>query len=67
MPEPITTYFTPHALAVGARERGCLTCEHFHGESSGSHVVCRQREKPSVIGDPRLGCAHWMRAIGADD
>ena len=61
------SYFSPHSLAVGARARGCLTCEHFQGELFGSHVVCRQRDKPSVIGDARIGCAWWVRAIGADD
>ena len=60
-------YFTPHALAIGARERGCLTCEHFRGEFLADHVVCEQQDKPRVIGDARIGCAFWLRAIGADD
>ena len=61
------SYFSPHTLLVGARERGCFTCEHFQGEFSADHVVCQQMEKPRVIGDARMGCAFWMRAIGSDD
>jgi hypothetical protein len=60
-------YFNPHALAVAARASGCLTCEYFRGQWSGGHVVCEQQERPRVIGAPHLGCAFWMRAIGADD
>jgi len=63
----ILSYFSPHALAVGARARGCLTCEHFKGEFYAQHLVCEQRDKPQVIGRPDLGCAYWMRAMGADD
>lgn len=64
---PSLPYFSPHALRVGARERGCFTCEHFEGEFSADHVVCREHERPRVIGDARMGCAFWMRAIGSDD
>ena len=60
-------YFNPHALAVGARERGCLTCDFFRGQCSGGHIVCERFEKDRVIGDAGIGCAYWMRAIGADD
>jgi hypothetical protein len=30
-----------------------------------ANVVCERFER--VIGDARLGCAYWLRAIGADD
>lgn len=60
-------YFTPHALAIGARARGCFACDHFKGEINADHLVCNQREKQQVIGRPNLGCAFWMRAVGADD
>ena len=63
----VPSYFSPHALAVGARSRGCLTCENFHGEFYAKHLVCNQRDKPQVIGRPDLGCAFWVRATGADD
>jgi hypothetical protein len=66
MAAPVSSYFSPHALAVGARERGCLTCDHFQGEFYADHVVCEQQAKPRVIGPPDLGCAFWMRAIGSD-
>jgi len=29
-----TSYFTPHALAHGARSRGCFTCINFLGQFS---------------------------------
>jgi len=61
------SFFSPHSLAVGARERGCLTCEYFRGEFWGENVVCQQGTKPRVIGDARMGCAFWMRATGSDD
>jgi hypothetical protein len=61
------SYFSPHALLVGARERGCFTCDHFRGEFWGANVVCEQQGRPRVIGDAQLGCAFWMRAIGSDD
>lgn len=60
-------YFSPHALAIGARARGCLTCEFFRGEFFGGHVVCERFEKPRVIGDARIGCAYWMREPASDD
>ena len=60
-------HFSPHALAVGPRERCCLTCELFQGQGSGGHVVCERFEKDRVTGDARIGCAYWTRAIGADD
>ena len=60
-------YFNPHALAVGARAQGCLTCEYFRGQWPGGHVVCERFEKDRVIWDARIGCAYWTRAIGADD
>jgi hypothetical protein len=66
MAAPVSSYFSPHALAVGARERGCLTCDHFQGEFYADHVVCEQQAKPRVIGPADLGCAFWMRAIGSD-
>lgn len=65
MPTPV--YFSPHALMTGARERGCFTCEHFQGEFYSDHVVCQQQARPRVIGDARIGCAFWMRAVGSDD
>ena len=65
MAQPV--YFTPHALATGARSRGCLTCAHLRGNFYGAHLVCEQRAKPQVIGRPDLGCAYWMREPGADD
>ena len=61
------SFFSPHALAVGARARGCLTCDYFKGDFYGGHVVCEQQEKPRVIGAPHLGCAFWLRAVGSDD
>jgi len=61
------SFFSPHALAVGARARGCLTCDYFKGELFGGHVVCERFERDSVIGAAHLGCAYWMRAIGADE
>jgi len=63
----MATYFSPHVLAEGARERGCLTCEFFRGQRSSDHVVCERFEQARVIGDARLGCAYWMRATGSDD
>jgi hypothetical protein len=60
-------HFSPHALNVGARALGCLCCEYFRGEWSGGHVVCERFERPRVVGDARIGCAYWMRAIGSDD
>lgn len=60
-------YFSPHVLAVGARASGCLTCEFFQGRWSGGHVVCERFERESVVGDARMGCAYWMRAVGSDD
>ncbi|MGB8329309.1 MAG: hypothetical protein WCE62_04215 [Polyangiales bacterium] len=60
-------YFSPHALAIGARASGCLTCEYFRGQWSGGHVVCERFERDRVIGDARIGCAYWERAVGADD
>ena len=59
--------FSPHTLLVGARERGCFTCEHFQGRFWGENVVCQQDVRPRVIGIARMGCAFWMRAIGSDD
>jgi hypothetical protein len=67
MPVPIVAYFSPHALAIGARARGCLTCEFNQGERYAEHVVCRQQAKPRVIGCPTMGCAFWLRAVGSDD
>ena len=67
MPEELPSYFNPHALAAGARERGCFSCEFFRGQWSGGHVVCERFEKDRVIGDARIGCAYWMRAVGSDD
>lgn len=63
----IDSYFTPHALAVGARERGCFTCSYFRGQVKAVHVVCERFERDRVIGDARIGCAYWMREPGADD
>ncbi len=60
-------HFSPHALAVGPRERCCLTCELLQGQWSGGHVVCERFERESVIGAAHLGCAYWMRAIGICD
>jgi hypothetical protein len=61
------SYFNPHALQVGARQRGCLSCDYFCGQWSGGHVVCERFDKDRVIGNALIGCAYWMRAIGADD
>lgn len=66
MAQPLS-FFSPHALAVGARARGCLTCEHFKGDFCGGHVFCAQQDQPRVIGDATIGCAFWMRAVGSDD
>lgn len=63
---PDTAYFSPHVLAVDARASGCLTCDYFRGQRSGDHVVCERAAQPSVMGDARIGCAYWLRAIGAD-
>lgn len=60
-------YFTPHALDIGAGERGCFTCRFFQGEFIGGHVVCRQMPKPRVVGTVTLGCAYWEREPGSDD
>lgn len=57
----------PRALAIGARKRGCLTCEYFQGEFCGGHVVCERFERDRVIGDAMIGCAYWQRELGADD
>jgi hypothetical protein len=43
-----------------------LTCEFHRGQWSGGHVVCERFERDRVIGDARIGCAYWMRAIGSD-
>ena len=67
MPEVSAPYFSPHLHVRGARCRGCLTCDHFRGEFWGDHVVCERMARPSVIGDARIGCAYWMRAVGSDD
>jgi hypothetical protein len=61
------TFFSPHALAVGARAQGCLTCAYFRGQLSGGHVMCERFERERVIGDPRIACAYWMRAVGSYD
>jgi len=60
-------YFTPHALATGARARGCFTCAHWHGDTFCGHMVCRSRAALQVIGRPELGCAYWQREPGSDD
>ncbi len=60
-------YFDPWPTHTGARAKGCFTCEHFHGELSGGHVVCRKGTRPLVVGVPIEGCAYWCRAIGSDD
>jgi len=63
----LLSYFSPHTLAVGARAAGCLTCDYFRGQWSGGHVICERFERERVIGNARVGCAYWMRAIGSDD
>jgi hypothetical protein len=60
-------HFFPYVDAIGARQRGCLTCAHFQGEFHCGHVVCEQKTKHQVIGRPELGCAYWQREPGADD
>ena len=64
-----SVHFDPYAaLLQGARAKGCLTCEHWHGERTESgHVVCA-RELPwrYIKGTPHP-CAYWMRATGGDD
>jgi hypothetical protein len=37
------------------------------GQWSGGHLVCARFERGHMIGDARLGCAYWMRAVGSDD
>jgi len=48
---------------------GCWTCTHWYGETcaEGYHTVCHGPHSPAVIADPDMGCAFWMREIGADD
>jgi len=59
--------FHPYRLTDPARSRGCWTCTHFHGNFSSGHVLCERTKSPQVIGVPAMGCAFWMREIGADD
>jgi hypothetical protein len=61
------SFFTPWPIRTGARAKGCFTCEHFHGDLSGGHVVCRRGARTTLIGIPVEGCAYWSRATGADD
>lgn len=60
-------YFSPHVHQSPSRELGCLSCEFNRGKRTASNVVCERFEKVRVVGDPRIGCAYWMRAPGADD
>jgi len=45
-------FFTPWPIRTGARAKGCFTCEHFHGDLSGGHVVCRRDGRTTLIGIP---------------
>ena len=52
----------------GARARGCYTCAHNQGRTSGEQVVCdRDSAFPRVIGIAKDGCAFWQREPGSDD
>lgn len=59
--------FFPHAVATGARARGCFTCTHFHGNLFCTHVLCERNGGRSVVGVPIQGCAYWEREPGSDD
>ena len=63
----IATYFQPYQLQTGARQRGCFTCENFHGQFFSAHVVFEHRGATWVIGQPQNGCAYWQREPGSDD
>jgi hypothetical protein len=58
--------FTPFRVTDPARARGCWTCTNFHGNFYADHLLCEDRGR-QVIGVPAMGCAFWMREIGADD
>lgn len=61
------SYFTPHALAIGARERGCLTCEFFQGEFCGGHVVSKRFERVHVGRQcAETGCIRWALLTGEE-
>jgi hypothetical protein len=47
----------------------CCACEHYGGpDSSGCYAVClRYAPGIQIQISPQYGCAHWVRAIGADD
>ena len=62
-----TSYFAPHALAHGARARGCFTCTHFLARFYAEHLLCERNRGRQVIGQPLAGCAFWMREPGSDD
>jgi len=36
------------------------------GQWSGGHLVCARFERGHMIGDARLECGYWMRAVGSD-
>jgi hypothetical protein len=49
-------------------DRHCLGCEHFaEWRAGGSAILCMHEGKPYVQAQPKRGCVHWVRAIGADD
>jgi hypothetical protein len=60
--------FNPFRDFTGARARGCYTCEHWQGAFVAGNLAC-ERDRPwrHVPSLPAWGCAHWMRATGADD
>ena len=37
------------------------------GQWSGGHLVCARFYRGHLIGNARLGCAHWIGAVGSDD
>ena len=45
MTSTAAAYFSPHTLAVGARARGCFSCEDFNGNSYADQLVCRTAGK----------------------
>ena len=60
--------FSPDRDYQGARAKGCFTCAHWLGRFANTHIIC-ERNAPflHVPGQPKNGCAFWMRATGGDD
>ena len=50
-----------HHLQHASTDHSCWTCQYWHGETvaGDAHTVCRQHERPTVIGQPDMGCAYW--------